>query len=650
MNVLRELNWVPQDKKTDRTFKEAFSFITEPYPLQNTIDIMSEKLENAGMVIIEAPMGEGKTEAALFLMERMNRRKNYEKVYIGMPTHATSNQMYRRVRKYILHRKDITRLNLSLVHGHAVMSNKLKQIKVSSVGDEEDNIAANEWFTYKKRGILSPYGVGTIDQSLLAILSVKHFYVRLFGLAGKTVIFDEVHAYDVYMSTLLDRLLKWLSALNTNVIILSATLPSDRKNQLLKAYSGKSGVKDVAYPRISWTYNDNIYAKGFSSASEKHGRPSRVHLQFIDQDIYSLAHRLNDTLSEGGKVAVICNTVKKAQNMYVELKSLLDEDIDIDILHARYMLKDRKRREEKCLDLFGKGIAPDDSKYVLVSTQIIEQSLDLDFDLMITELAPIDLLIQRSGRLHRHSGKKRPPRLESPSLLILRPEFKDGAVPDFGSSSCVYSEYVLLKSYLLLKNKEMMCIPDDIEAFVEAVYVDDIGDCPPHLIDPLKKVKEEWYEEKKDMQKKAELRIIGSPDFDRPWKLMANLLKEDDPETHKMLVASTRLAPPSVSLICLFETPNGLALDEEGLQTIDITKQPMDEEVPALLDNSISLSNKRIVEHLLQERVPESWKRSSLLNRYRAIVFQKDDMSETYIYKSGNIYIIHDKNIGIYEG
>jgi CRISPR-associated endonuclease/helicase Cas3 len=479
---------------------------------------------------------------------------------------------------------------------------------------------------------------------------VKHFYVRLFGLAGKTVIFDEVHAYDVYMSTLLDRLLKWLSALNTNVIILSATLPSDRKDQLLKAYSGTSEVKDVAYPRISWTHKDSTYAQGFSSASAKHGRSSRVHLQFIDQDTYSLAHRLNDTLAEGGKVAVICNTVKKAQNMYVELKSLLDEDIDIDILHARYMLKDRKRREEKCLDLFGKGIAPDDSKHVLVSTQIIEQSLDLDFDLMITELAPVDLLIQRSGRLHRHGGKKRSRALEVPLLLIFSPEFNDDMVPDFGLSKKVYSEYILLKSFLLLKDKEYMHLPEDIEKNVEAVYVNDLEKCPSHLIERLKEAEEKWLEDKKKMQKEAEWRIIGDPDFDRPWKLMANLLKEDDPEIHKMLVASTRLAPPSVSLICLFETPNGLALDEEGLQMIDIAKQPTDEEVHALLDNSISLSNKRIVEHLLQERVPESWKRSSLLNRYRAIVFQKDDMSERYIYKSGNIYIIHDKNIGIYEG
>jgi CRISPR-associated endonuclease/helicase Cas3 len=314
------------------------------------------------------------------------------------------------------------------------------------------------------------------------------------------------------------------------------------------------------------------------------------------------------------------------------------------------MLKDRKRREEKCLDLFGKGIAPDDSKHVLVSTQIIEQSLDLDFDLMITELAPVDLLIQRSGRLHRHGGKKRSRALEVPLLLIFSPEFNDDMVPDFGLSKKVYSEYILLKSFLLLKDKEYMHLPEDIEKNVEAVYVNDLEKCPSHLIERLKEAEEKWLEDKKKMQKEAEWRIIGDPDFDRPWKLMANLLKEDDPEIHKMLVASTRLAPPSVSLICLFETPNGLALDEEGLQMIDIAKQPTDEEVHALLDNSISLSNKRIVEHLLQERVPESWKRSSLLNRYRAIVFQKDDMSETYIYKSGNIYIIHDKNIGMHEG
>src|SRR5207248_6281763 len=110
------------------------------------------------------------------------------------------------------------------------------------VYDEEKRpsaVVAEEWFARnKKQALLAPFGVGTIDQALLAVLQTRHVFVRLFGLAGKCVVLDEVHAYDAYMTTLMERLLRWLAALGCPVMLLSATLPRDKRVKLLRAYAG----------------------------------------------------------------------------------------------------------------------------------------------------------------------------------------------------------------------------------------------------------------------------------------------------------------------------------------------------------------------------------------------------------------------------
>jgi len=149
-----------------------------------------------------------------------------------------------------------THINLNLVHGHSLLSDDLARLRlrgITSEGEEEEAaVIAESWFTPKKRALLSPFAVGTVDQALMSVMQVRHSTVRLFGLANKTVVLDEVHAYDVYTSTIIDRMVQWLSSIGSSVVVLSATLPRERRNELIRAYGAVSESSEAS--RVSQNY------------------------------------------------------------------------------------------------------------------------------------------------------------------------------------------------------------------------------------------------------------------------------------------------------------------------------------------------------------------------------------------------------------
>jgi len=252
------LGWLPAVAFADEVpFNVMFKgFI--PNPIQLSVIELASKQTSPYLMIVEAPMGQGKTEAALYAADIAMCRGNARGMYIAMPTQATCNAMFKRVlHDYLKKRGHQGKLNLQLVHGDALLTQmaevkegEIQEYKPNSIGGEGD-VEAQSWFTAKKRPLLAPFGVGTIDQSLLSVLQTKHWFVRLFGLAGKVVIFDEVHAYDTYMSTILERLLHWLAEVDCTVVLLSATLPESKRKALTKAYSGQDEVEYRHYPRIT---------------------------------------------------------------------------------------------------------------------------------------------------------------------------------------------------------------------------------------------------------------------------------------------------------------------------------------------------------------------------------------------------------------
>jgi len=625
-------------------------------------------MNGIGIVIIEAPMGEGKTEAALYLADHWGIATEapddsspgvspgVRGCYVALPTQATSNQMFHRVRCFLAQRYPGNVVNLQLVHGHAALSAEFQTMKangdqvfkvdgVYSDGEcaaEAMSVVAAEWFTHRKRGLLAPFGVGTVDQALMAVLQTKHVFVRLFGLAYKTVIIDEVHAYDAYMSKLLERLLEWLAALGSPVVLLSATLPEKRRIALLAAYhrglSAKSKPATLArielakYPRITWateseTHEEHIEASADSSRT--------LQLKWVNGRVPELpgescvlGEQLKGALAPGGCAAVICNTVNRAQQVFRALQSYFAED-ELDLFHARFLFTDRDQREKRALVRFGKDgdeIEVEEERkkverprrFVLVATQVIEQSLDLDFDLMVTDLAPVDLVLQRSGRLHRHS-RTRPPGLSRPVLWISEPANVSRGVPAFDDGTkAVYDAHILLCSWMVLHEKSAVRVPEEIEGLIETVYGE--RECPAS---PGAELEIYWHQTAKElsdklkqMQTTANTVIIPPPYCpDNILEFWNKRLEEDQPEIHRSLQALTRLTGPTVSVVILRAAEQS---------EIDLTQPLVYEAVCFLLHHSVSLSHGGLVWNLLRQEVPDAWQRSALLCHHRLIRLDAD--------------------------
>jgi CRISPR-associated endonuclease/helicase Cas3 len=677
-------------------FKDNEGNPLQPRPLQQkAIDIVDSVSRQPGLVIIEAPMGEGKTEAAIYLADNWVKCLGQKGYYFALPTMATSDQMFGRVEDYLIKRYPCDRVNFMLLHGHAALSAEFKTLKdkfeVQNINADDNSdlpydrvsagVVASEWFTYRKRGLLAPFGVGTIDQALLAVLQTRHVFVRLFGLAHKTIIIDEVHAYDAYMTTLMERLLEWLAALGSSVVLLSATLPKGRRDALLRAYV--KGIRkeekevpleldEIKYPRISWTDGSEFHAKTIGTSLDS---TKELQIETVSGDLpenggeYVLGKQLQEALADGGCAAVICNTVDQAQKVYQALKHYFsvedagDGSPELDLLHARYLYGDRKKREERTLRHFGKlgekvlcsdGIEREVKRpktAILVATQIIEQSLDLDFDLMVTEMAPIDLLLQRSGRMHRHKRDNRSANFEGkpPVLWICQPDEMNG-VPDFGGGTqAVYDYHILLRSWLEIKDKAVVKIPENVEALIEAVY-DEKRECPAGLSEALK---EQWKESKRkqfkdlDYEKgEAENRYIKWPGFSgHLGHMVSDPREEDDPTLHPAHQALTRLTGLTVNIICLYGNGIKACWEKKQEEPVDLNLTPNNEVIKKLLEHSVSVSRFGLTEEIIRDdknTLPIAWDKTALLRHHRVLFFD-----EHCICQCGNFQLCLDDELGL---
>lgn len=633
--ALLRMGWTGWTAKSERlTFFQLFGF--EPNPMQQAAIESAGSIDSPGLTLIEASTGSGKTEAAQWVADRCALELGLAGCYIALPTQATSNQMFGRFRQFLEKRYPEQVVNLQLLHGAASLSTELDELKqrgdvlldVKNVfGDDElgspAGVVAAEWFTYRKRGLLAPFGVGTVDQALLGVLQIKHVFVRLFGLAHKTIIIDEVHAYDTYMSTLLERLLHWLAALESPVVLLSATLPEARRQALCRAYA--RGLGDTAadapaasYPRITEVRTGEVHA--VSIPVKTADEPIRLHWV---EDGNALAGRLHNSLRNGGCVAVICNTVGRAQDMYGLLRDYFENReepswVEIDLLHARFPFEERDRRERAALARFAKpdprtGDAHRPFRAILVSTQIIEQSLDLDFDLMATDLAPADLVLQRAGRLQRHV-RPRPRGLEERPLWIVAPQVSDEGIPNFDRGSArVYDAHVLLRSWLALRGFDSIEIPASVQDLIEAVYDD--RPCPEALSEAVRAI---WGKTTGGLQKKregskhnAQGRDLLPPWFDEAiWKFVRAPVLEDAPELHRANQALTREGDASVTVVLM----------DEAAGSRHTKSTPTFPEAAALLRRSVGLSHGGIVRDLLEIPVPPGWAKSPLLRLHRPLI------------------------------
>jgi CRISPR-associated endonuclease/helicase Cas3 len=624
LDVLNWTGWAPPSEPLP--FTHLFQ-VPNPRPMQVQVIELAERLDRPGLVIIEAPTGAGKTEAALYLADHWACTLQQRGLYVAMPTMATSNQMFGRVQAVLGRRYPQNSALPLLVHSQAawLQESVPPDLDIVDEGGEgkERSIEAMAWFLPRKRSLLAPFAVGTVDQALLSVLQTRHFFVRLFGLSHKTVIFDEVHAYDTYMSSLFQRLLGWLRAVGASVVLLSATLPEKTRRELLQAYSGTptADIPAIPYPAVTWAMAGQIGVVPLEISETR-----TLSLEWVQNAPEAIAEQLGRELQEGGCAAVICNTVGRAQEMFRALHTarIVPEE-DLILFHARFPLGWRDTIEKKVLARFGKnGDRP--YKAIVVATQVIEQSLDLDFDLMLSDLAPADLLLQRAGRLHRHDREVRPAALNVPRLLVTDPVVENG-VPVFArSDSYVYEPYVLLRSYLALRPQDRLALPQDTAPLIEAVYGEEEPpgtDLTPALLDALSKAKQRMEEHEATHVFKARTKLIASPQADNLLSKSNLGLAEDSPEAHEAFQALTRLGPPSISLVCLHRVGDVLNTEPDGTGTaVDLSRPPDPALTQALVQSSLGVTSWGVVEHFRQQEAPAAWREHPLLRQYRAAIFE----------------------------
>ncbi|NNM46443.1 CRISPR-associated helicase Cas3' [Knoellia koreensis] len=481
-------------------FRERFG--VPPRPLQQMVVDVAERMSAPGLLIVEGPMGEGKTEAALAAVEVMAARFGYDGFLFAMPTQGTTDAMYDRCRAWsrTLDSQPIVSLNHGKAMANEAWREQLAPVflnDVCDVGDDDYGLATNsrvpgspaaapaEWLLGRHRGLLSPCIVATVDQPLMAATQVKYVSLRYAGLIGKVIVIDEVHSYDVFMSRYLEQLLRWCGDGRIPVVLMSATLPPAQRQALLAAYAEglERGLEtevppSSGYPCItSWNPVDGVT----TSSAEPMSTGKKVAVLWAGiadpDDTAAIADVVGQQGKDGGCVLVVLNTVRRAQEVYAAIR---DQGGHPTLLHGRLTTGARADRTRHLVAELGSGSSRRPKRKIVVATQIAEQSFDVDADVLVTDIAPMDLLLQRIGRLHRHKDNDagRPAHLAAPKVVVTGCVPVESGPPRMPRAfGYVYDSYSLLRTAQLIGAGATWTIPSDIPSLVSAAY-DEAGPWP----------------------------------------------------------------------------------------------------------------------------------------------------------------------------
>ena len=551
----------------NQSYQNSFHFM--PRDFQEKVFIEIAGAEDIGLVILEAPMGCGKTEAALMTAEQLAGKQQCAGVFFGLPTQASSNGIFPRVESWVdsLGQENQEKLSLRLSHGKAALNEGFQALSgncsegIDPDGEKTKYVYVNEWFSGRKKAMLDDFIVGTVDHLLLMALKQKHLMLRHLGFSKKVVIIDEVHAYDAYMGQYLYMVLQWLGAYKVPTIILSATLPIERRKDLMKYYLKGRGIKEKdignfdflkaeSYPLLTFSKGSEV--ESFSDFQEE--KEKKVTLYQLDEE--NLVDTVKSLSKNGAVIGIIVNTVGRAQRITKDLLEAFPEE-EVHLLHSRFIDTDRIKKEEELLKKIGKN-AERPKRFIVVGTQVIEQSLDIDFDLMISDLCPVDLLIQRIGRLHRHKIER--PKEHSEAKLYLMGtsenlDFETGA-------KRVYGDYLLIKTQCALGNS--ISIPKDISPLVQEVYGDKDPSLAPEL---LKKYEESKKKQNKTLDKqkrKAEGFRLDKPKLECSDEISLNgLLDNTYIDSEELCQAKVRDIGSSIEVIAVKKNGAGYGLFQE---------------------------------------------------------------------------------------
>lgn len=645
-----------------------------PRPVQYQACEVVRAMAEPGLVIIEAPMGEGKTEAALAAAEIMSQRWAAGGLQIALPTQATSDAMFDRVIHWLDAMGDHTQMvgAITLSHGKARFNRLFAGLvtagRLADIGCDEDfgaergcplehAVVAHAWLSGRKKSQLANFVIGTIDQVLFAALKSRHLMLRHLGLAGKVVVLDEVHAYDVFMNSYLTRVLTWLGAYGVPVLALSATLPPERRHALLSAYQQGRSVAGSAtppapcaqpvqdstgYPVLSWTEQGCLRSRDVAPS----GRTTTVSIDALgggaQDDLEALTALLQDALSDGGCALVVRNTVRRVlQTAEVLAHSFPGE---VTVAHSRFIAADRMDNDSALLDHFG---APGravrrPARHIVVASQVVEQSLDVDFDLLITDLAPVDLVLQRMGRLHRHQRgagqSERPVKLRSARTYIAGADF--GVQPpalERGASRYVYGAYPLLCAAAVLSPRlgSTVQLPDDIPLLVGQAYAQTVA-VPAGWSAALAEAHRHWCAETQRRTENAKSYQISEPTpagrAIAGW-VSGSVGEADDASQGQ---GQVRDGTPSLEAILVEQrgcgewvTPTWLPVGQGGV-VVPREHTPSEEIASILASCAVRLPvelSDATCERALWSRTPKPWAQSALIYRLPVVVVGADNLA-----------------------
>lgn len=488
-------------------------FSQEAREVQRMARSIANEMAQPGLMVVEAPMGEGKTNLALAVAEIWSHKFGNSGVAFAMPTQATCDPIFVQLQAWLSQLGD--NLPVALLHGRRLVNQGWNELLEQSRpaqsaeldefdleddygitqgtcedcnGDLKGVQPAAEWFLGRYRGLLSPNLVATIDQLLFAATRTKFVSLRFSGLVGKVVVIDEVHAADAYMTEFLDELLTWLASARVPVILLSATLAESQRSELVSAYAtGLSGrrhaktITQVGYPQITVVQPSvDPELDTTPNVSVSQCQPSRPTQQLAVRTIEGsdaaadakVVAEIKATVGMHGVALVIRNTVQRAQALYEQLVEHFGADVVL--LHSRFIASHRDSDTQQVLDQIGARPDKRPKRLVVVATQVAEQSFDVDADVLFTDLAPIDLILQRCGRLHRHQ-RNRPSTLSQPVVVVTAMPATNNDTPELDRGSvAIYGEHHLLAAATAVfeGTNSGWSLPTDIPRLIDESYRD----------------------------------------------------------------------------------------------------------------------------------------------------------------------------------
>lgn len=586
--------WSPEKVTTRnvrRVFRARFPGVGDPRPAQVEAVRSAQKMKTPGLLVLEAPTGCGKTEAALLAAECMANKFGCDGVLFALPTRATSNATYTRVNQWLSTQNP--RLSAHLTHGKAEFneefSSRLDRFtkgghsSQASVHDSDEADCCGElhtWFDNPRAKHLADFTVGTVDQVLLASAVGKHLSVRHLGLSGKVVILDEVHASDTYMASFLVRTLRWLGRMGVPVIALTATLTPSLRRALHNAYSGTSteymtdpgneskmdfpeAESVTEYPVISYstplagTLSTRKRRNTVKTVSVAHHRTRAVSVHPTHAtSVKDIVDSMLPVIGTSGCSALIFNTVVRAQEAFEIIKGSVPDTCEVIMVHSRFTGVDRANLEAKVLSLTGKDSAERPKHLIVISTQVIEQSLDVDFDVMYTDLAPMDLLVQRMGRLHRHPERdNRDPRFIDPTLYVGGYHIDDNGVVQIERTFTVwvYRRLFLMRTAYMLENLTEIVEPQDLPELMRKM--DKGVELPDEWSDLYRTALVEYARDTPSNLMMSKRSVEVPRDNGIPWRTTPDNKRDFTP---------VRAGVPNIEVVVAYQTEGGLVLPKDG--------------------------------------------------------------------------------------